>query len=123
VLTNLMFGLPAVSVATTDRSGVHLWLAEVVATLGLVLVIFGSLRSGRLERLAFGVGGYITAASWFTSSTSFANPAVTFARTLSDTFTGIDPESASMFMLMQLLGGVVAFGLVRVLYPPVQSKG
>jgi glycerol uptake facilitator-like aquaporin len=122
VLANLMFDLPAISVATTDRGGAHLWLAEVVATLGLVLVIFGSVRSGRLETLAFGVGGYITAAYWFTSSTSFANPAVTFARTLSDTFTGIDPESASMFMLMQLLGGVVAFGLVRVLYP-APSKG
>ena len=74
-------------------------------------------RSGRIETLALGVGGYITAAYWFTSSTSFANPAVTFARTLSDTFTGIDPESAPMFMLMQLVGGALAFGLVRVLHP------
>ncbi len=117
MLANLMFDLPAVSVSTTERFGAHLWLAEVVATLGLVLVVFGALRSGRIETLAFGVGGYITAAYWFTSSTSFANPAVTFARTLSDTFAGIGPESAAMFMLMQLLGGVLAFGLVRVLYP------
>ena len=117
VLANLMFDLSAISVATTDRFGAHLWLAEVVATLGLVVVVFGSVRSGRIETLAFGVGGYITAAYWFTSSTSFANPAVTFARTLSDTFTGIEPESAAMFMLMQVLGGAVAFGLVRVLHP------
>ena len=116
MLANLMFDLPAISVATTDRSGAHLWLAEVVATLGLVLVVFGTVRSGRIETLAFGVGGYIAAAYWFTSSTSFANPAVTFARTLSDTFTGIDPESAPMFMLMQVLGGVLALGLVRVLH-------
>ena len=117
VLANLMFDLPAISVATTDRSGAGLWLAEVVATLGLVLVVVGAARSGRIETLAFGVGGYIAAAYWFTSSTSFANPAVTFARTLSDTFTGIDPESAPMFMLMQLLGGALALGLVRVLHP------
>ena len=78
MLANLMFDLPAVSVSTTERFGAHLWLAEVVATIGLVLVVFGALRSGRIETLAFGVGGYITAAYWFTSSTSFANPAVTF---------------------------------------------
>jgi len=117
MLANLMFDLPAVSIATTDRVGAHLWLGEVVATLGLVMVVFGALRSGRIETVALGVGGYIAAAYWFTSSTSFANPAVTFARTLSDTFAGIDPESAAMFMLMQVLGGALALGLVRVLYP------
>ena len=117
MLANLMFGLPAISIATTDRVGADLWLAEVVATLGLVMVVVGTARSGRIETLALGVGGYLTAAYWFTSSTSFANPAVTFARTLSDTFTGIDPESAPMFMLMQLVGGALAFGLVRVLHP------
>ena len=71
----------------------HLWLGEVVATLGLVIVIFGSLRAGRPETVAFAVGGYITAAYWFTSSTSFANPAVTVARMFSDTFAGIAPAS------------------------------
>ena len=77
-----------------------------------MLVVFGSLRSGRSETVAFAVGGYITAAYWFTSSTSFANPAVTVARTLSDTFAGIAPSSVPVFVLMQLVGGVLALGLV-----------
>ncbi len=117
VLANLMFDGGAVSVATTQRSGGNLWLAEVVATLGLVLIIFGTVRSGRQEQVAFAVGGYITAAYWFTSSTSFANPAVTVARTLSDTFAGIAPSSVPMFLLMQLVGGALALALVRLLYP------
>ena len=94
-----------------------IWLAEVVATLGLVLVIFGSIRTGRIDTIAYAVGGYITAAYWFTSSTSFANPAVTIARMLSDTFAGISPASVPMFVLMQVVGGVLALGLVHVLYP------
>jgi glycerol uptake facilitator-like aquaporin len=117
VLANLMFDLAAVTVSTTERSGGGTWLAEVVATLGLVLVVFGALRSGRPETVALAVGGYIAAAYWFTSSTSFANPAVTVARTLSDTFAGIAPSSAPMFVLMQLVGGVLAVGLVRFLFP------
>ena len=117
VLANLMFDLGAVQLATTERSGGNLWLAEVVATLGLVLVVFGTLRSGRPETVALAVGGYIAAAYWFTSSTSFANPAVTVARTLSDTFAGIAPSSAPMFVLMQLVGGALALGLVRFLFP------
>ncbi len=114
---NLMFDLDAVSISGTDRTGGNLWLAEVVATLGLVLVIFGSLRSGSPRSVAFAVGGYITAAYWFTSSTSFANPAVTVARTLSDTFAGIAPASVPWFVLMQLGGGVLAALLIRILYP------
>jgi glycerol uptake facilitator-like aquaporin len=117
VVANLMFDLPAVSVAATARTGSGTWLAEVVATLGLVLVVFGSLRSGRPETVAFAVGGYIAAAYWFTSSTSFANPAVTVARTLSDTFAGIAPASVPMFLLAQLVGGALALGLVRLLLP------
>ena len=117
VAANLMFELEAVSIATTERSGAGLWLAEVVATLGLVLVVFGALRSGRVETVAFAVGGYIAAAYWFTSSTSFANPAVTVARALSDTFAGISPGSAAAFVLMQLVGGALAAGLVRFLHP------
>jgi glycerol uptake facilitator-like aquaporin len=117
VLANLMFDLAAVTVSTTERSGGGTWLAEVVATLGLVLVVFGALRSGRPETVALAVGGYIAAAYWFTSSTSFANPAVTVARTLSDTFAGIAPSSAPMFVLMQLVGGALAVGLVRFLFP------
>jgi glycerol uptake facilitator-like aquaporin len=119
VVANLMFGLDPVTFATQARSAGGLWLGEVVATLGLVLVIFGSLRSGRVDSIAFSVGGYIAAAYWFTSSTSFANPAVTVARMFSDTFAGIAPGSVPMFVLMQLLGAALALGLVRLLYPGV----
>ena len=117
VLANLMFGLDAVSVSTHDRTGGGLWLGEVVATLGLVAVIFGSVRRGRADTVAYAVGGYITAAYWFTSSTSFANPAVTLARTLSDTFAGIAPGSVAVFVLMQLVGGALGLGLVLLLHP------
>src|SRR3954451_5753281 len=96
VAANLMFDLAPVSVSEHDRTGGGLWLGEVIATLGLVLVIFASLRSGRTETIAFAVGGYITAAYWFTSSTSFANPAVTVARMFSNSFAGIDPSSVAM---------------------------
>jgi glycerol uptake facilitator-like aquaporin len=117
LLANLMFGLSAVSISTQARSSSGLWLAEVVATLGLVLMIFGTIRSGRADSVAYAVGGYITAAYWFTSSTSFANPAVTIARMFSDTFAGIAPASVPMFVLMQLVGGAAAFGLIKLLYP------
>lgn len=117
VLANVMFGLPAVSISTQARSSAGLWVGEVVATVGLVLVIFGTIRSGRTSVVAYAVGGYIAAAYWFTSSTSFANPAVTIARMFSDTFAGIAPASVPMFVLMQLAGGAVAFGLIKVLYP------
>jgi glycerol uptake facilitator-like aquaporin len=117
VVANLMFDLDAISFSGHERTGGGLWLGEVVATLGLVLVIFGSMRSGRTDTIAYAVGGYITAAYWFTSSTSFANPAVTVARMFSDTFAGIEPASVAMFVAMQLLGGVLALLLVRVLYP------
>ncbi|WP_336922449.1 aquaporin [Aquipuribacter sp. SD81] len=117
VLANLMFELPAVSTATTVRSGPGMWLAEVVATFGLVLVVFGVVRTGQTRHVAVAVGAYITAAYWFTSSTSFANPAVTLARTLSDTFAGIAPASVPPFVLAQLAGGAVALLVVRVLHP------
>lgn len=117
VVANVMFGLDAVSISTRVRSSGGLWLGEVVATLGLLLVIFGMVRSRRADSVAYAVGGYITAAYWFTSSTSFANPAVTLARTLSDTFAGIAPSSVAMFLPAQLLGGVLGFGLIRLLYP------
>ncbi|KRE66421.1 MULTISPECIES: aquaporin [Micrococcaceae] len=117
VAANLMFGLDAVSWSTHQRTGVPLWMGEVIATVGLLLVIFGTVRSGRADRVAFAVGGYITAAYWFTSSTSFANPAVTMARTVTDTFAGIAPPSAPAFILAQLLGGAAGFFLVRFLYP------
>ncbi|HJQ42956.1 MAG TPA: aquaporin [Jatrophihabitantaceae bacterium] len=117
ILANLMFGLDAVNIAGHHRDGGGVLLGEVVATLGLVLVVFGTLRGGRPERVALGVGGYILAAYWFTSSTSFANPAVTVARTLSDTFAGIAPSSVGLFVLMQLIGGALGIVAVRVLYP------
>ena len=117
VLANLMFELDAVSVSDHHRASSGTLLAEVIATAGLVVVVFGSLRAGRLETVAYAVGGYIMAAYWFTSSTSFANPAVTLARTLSDTFAGIAPSSAPAFVLMQLVGGVAGIGLVVLLYP------
>ena len=117
VLANVMFGLAAINVSTHVRTGGGLWLGEVVATAGLLLVIFGAARSGRTDRIAYAVGGYITAAYWFTSSTSFANPAVTVARTLSDSFAGIAPASVPMFVLMQLVGGALGFVVIRLLYP------
>jgi glycerol uptake facilitator-like aquaporin len=117
IVANLMFDLDSVSISTHERTGSGLWIGEVVATLGLVLVVFGSIRSGRPETLAFAVGGYITAAYWFTSSTSFANPAVTIARMFSDTFAGIEPASVPMFVLMQLVGGALGFALVKLLWP------
>ena len=116
-LANLMFGLDAVSVAARERSSGGLWLGEVIATLGLLLVIFGTVRAGRGETVAYAVGGYITAAYWFLSSTSFANPAVTVSRMFSDTFTGIAPSSAPMFVLMQLVGGLLGLFLIKFLYP------
>lgn len=122
VIANLMFDLDAVSIASTSRSSGGLWLGEAVATFGLVLVVFGTLRTGRSDTVAYAVGAYIAAAYWFTSSTSFANPAVTIARMFSDTFAGIDPASAPMFIAMQLLGGALAFAIIRVVYP-VPSEG
>ncbi|MFO7590338.1 MAG: MIP/aquaporin family protein [Acidimicrobiia bacterium] len=122
VVANLMFELPAVELSTKDRSSPALWLSEVVATVGLLLVIQGCVRTGRARAVPFAVGAWIAGAYWFTSSTSFANPAVTVARTLSDSFAGIAPSSAPMFIVMQLVGAIVAFGLIRLLYPhPVSS--
>jgi glycerol uptake facilitator-like aquaporin len=117
VAANVMFELPAVELSTHDRSGAGLWIAEVMATFGLVVIIFGSARAGRIDTIAFAVGGYIAAAYWFTSSTSFANPAVTVARMFSDTFAGIAPASAPAFVLAQLLGGAAGLAFVRAVFP------
>jgi arsenate reductase len=117
VLANLMFDLPAIEVSTRDRTGGGLWLGEVVATFALLLVIFGVVRGGRGPHVAYAVAGVITAMYWATSSTSFANPAVTVARTLSDTFAGIAPASVPGFVLAQLVGAALAVGAVRLLYP------
>ena len=115
---NLMFGLPAVYISHRTR-GADLWLAEAIATFGLVLVVFGVVRSGRGWLAPFAVGAYIGAAYFFTASTSFANPAVTIARTLSDTFTGIAPGSVPGFVLSQAVGGFAALVVIRLLYPSV----
>jgi glycerol uptake facilitator-like aquaporin len=122
VLANLMFELPAIGVSTKTRSSPALWLSEVIATVTLLLVIQGCVRTGRAKAVPFAVGAWIGGAYWFTSSTSFANPAVTVARTLSDSFAGIAPSSAPMFIVMQLIGAVIAFGLVRLFYPHEVSE-
>lgn len=119
VIANLMFSEPALAWSSQDRSGGGLWLAEAVATFGLLLVVFGVVRSGRPSVAPFAVGAYIGGAYFFTASTSFANPAVTVARTLTDTFTGIAPSSAPAFVAFQLVGAAVALAVVRVLYPDV----
>lgn len=114
---NLMFELPAVAISGTARIGPALWLSEFAATFGLLAVIWGSVRLHAGATVAAAVGAYITAAIWFTSSTAFANPAVTGARILTDTFTGIAPPDAVAFVLAQLAGAVAATLLFRWLVP------
>ena len=121
VLANLMFSGAAVSISTTHRATAAHGLSEVVATAGLILMIFSLARSGRTERAPAAVGAYIGAAYWFTSSTSFANPAITLGRMFSDTFAGIAPSSAPLFLAAQILGGGLALLLVRALYPGVAA--
>jgi glycerol uptake facilitator-like aquaporin len=117
VAANLMFAQAAVSISVKHRaSGAHA-LSEVIATAGLVLVIFALARSGRLGSAPAAVGAYIGAAYWFTSSTSFANPAITTGRMFSNTFAGIAPLSAPVFIAAEVGGGIAAVVIVRVLYP------
>jgi glycerol uptake facilitator-like aquaporin len=117
LLANLMFSLPAVTISTHVRSSSGLWLSEVVATFGLLLVIFGAVRGNRASVVPFAVGAYIAGAYFFTSSTSFANPAVTIAREFSDTFAGISPSSVLPFVAAQLIGAALAWLLVSALFP------
>jgi glycerol uptake facilitator-like aquaporin len=117
MLANVMYDLPAVDLSTKVRSSGALWLSEVVATVGLLLVIHGCVRTGRARVVPFAVAAWIGGAYWFTSSTSFANPAVTVGRSLSDTFAGIDPSSVPMFVVAQLVGMVVAIGAIALFYP------
>ncbi|MFF5085565.1 aquaporin [Actinoplanes sp. NPDC000266] len=124
VLANLMFDLAAVTFSTKQRSAGHLWLGEVVATAGLLLLIFALARSGRAAVAPAAVGAYIGAAYWFTSSTSFANPAVTIGRAFTDTFAGIEPASVPGFVVAQIIGLLIGVGLLLALYPHVgQSAG
>lgn len=111
ILANMMFDLPPVAWSTKDRNGPDLWLAETIATIGLLMVIF-LIPQRRGVVVPVAVGAYIGAAYFFTSSTSFANPAVTVARMFSDTFAGIQPASAPLFIVMQLVGAALAIGLV-----------
>ncbi len=117
ILANLMFGLTAVNISTHVRDGSSTLLSEVVATFGLLLVIFGLVRGGRSSWIPAAVASYIVGAYWFTSSTSFANPAVTVGRTLSDTFAGIAPVSVPGFVVAQCIGAAVAVAAVIVLWP------
>ena len=117
VLANLMFDLAAVDFSGKDRSAGHLWLGEVVATAGLILLIFALARSGRAAVAPAAVGAYIGAAYWFTSSTSFANPAVTIGRAFTGTFAGIAPASVPGFIAAQLIGLAAGAGLLLALYP------
>ncbi len=122
IVANLMFDLDAVTLSTQTRSSGGLWLGEVVATFGLLMVILGVVRSGRSSAAPYAVGGYIAAAYWFTSSTSFANPAVTIGRTLTDTFAGIRPSSAPLFIVAQIAGTLGAVALARFLHPSINAS-
>jgi glycerol uptake facilitator-like aquaporin len=117
ILANVMFDVRAVRWSTHDRSDGHLLVGEIVATAGLVLLIFSLARSGKANLSAPAVGAYIGAAYWFTSSTSFANPAVTVGRAFTNTFAGIEPSSVPGFIAAQIVGGMVGLGLLVALYP------
>ena len=117
IVANAMFGLPIIELSSENRGAAELVFSETVATFGLVLVIFAVVRSGSTRAAAFAVAGYIAGAYYFTSSTSFANPAVTVARTLSDTFTGIAPASAPAFIAAQIVGALAAVIVARTIYP------
>jgi glycerol uptake facilitator-like aquaporin len=119
VIANLMFSGAAVSISAKDRSSPAHFLSEIVATLGLLLVIFALARSGRSRTAPAAVGAYIGAAYFFTSSTSFANPAITIGRMFSATFAGIAPGSVPVFIAAQVIGGVLAVLVIRALYPGV----
>ena len=114
---NIIFELDAVHWSTKQRSDPSLWLSEVLATFGLLMVIIGVVRSRKDHWVAISVAAYIGGAYFFTSSTSFANPAVTVARTFSDTFAGIAPASAPIFIVCQLIGCLLAVGVMRITHP------
>ena len=119
-IAHLMFELPLIQISATARTGASQWLAEAVATFGLLLTIFGCLAGARAA-VPYAVGLYITAAYWFTASTSFANPAVTIARSLSDTFAGISPSGVPAFIASQFAGALAATFLARGLWPKQET--
>lgn len=116
VVANLMFSRAAVSISTKHRASGGHWLGEVVATLGLMLVIFALARTGRSRLAPAAVGAYIGGAYFFTSSASFANPAIAVGRMLSDTFAGIAPSSVPFYISAEVVGGLLAVAVIRVLY-------
>jgi glycerol uptake facilitator-like aquaporin len=122
VVANVMFSRAAFELSTKHRASAAHFLSEVLATLGLVLVIFALARSGRSRAAPAAVGAYIGAAYFFTSSTSFANPAITIGRMFSNTFAGIAPSSAPSFIAAQVVGGLIAVGLILVLYPKLTPE-
>lgn len=114
---NVMFSLPVVALSTKVRSSGALWFSEVLATIGLLLVIHGCVRTGRANAVPFAVGIWIGGAYFFTSSTSFANPAAAVARSLTNSFAGIKPSSVPMFILMEIIGSLIAYALIRFIFP------
>lgn len=116
VIANLMFDLNAINISEKIRTGSNIWLSEVVATVGLLVVIYGTIRAKRSHQVPFTVAAWITGAYFFTSSTSLANPAVSVARSLSNTFAGIAPESVPMFIVMQLIGAVIGFVIIKFVF-------
>ena len=121
VLAHAMFGIDLLQTSATDRGASHLWVSEVVATFGLILTIFAGVRY-HVASVPWLVGAYIAAAYWFTASTSFANPAVTVARALTETFAGINPAHVAAFIGMQLLGAVLAWVVCHWLYADPEPK-
>jgi glycerol uptake facilitator-like aquaporin len=123
MLANAMFDLAPLQISTKVRATPGLWIGEIVATAGLIALIFTLARTGRAALSAGAVGAYIGAAYWFTSSTSFANPAVSIGRIFSDTFAGISPASVPGFVVAQILGAALGAGLVVALYPNPTRSG
>ncbi|MGA8745994.1 MAG: MIP/aquaporin family protein [Solirubrobacterales bacterium] len=122
ITANAMFALSAISISTKHRATPAHLLAEVIATLGLMLVIFSLARTRRGSLAPAAVGAYIGAAYFFTSSTSFANPAIAVGRMFSNTFAGIAPSSVLPFIVAELIGGAVAIGVIRALYPDITPE-
>ncbi len=123
ILADAMYDRPLAAWSDHERSGAALWLSEVVATAGLLLVILALARTRRTALIAWSVGAYIGAAYWFTASTAFANPAVTVGRAFTDSFAGIAPASVPGFVVAQSIGALVGMGIVVVLFPDTDADG
>ena len=121
IIANLMFDLDAINISQKVRSGAGILFSEVIATIGLLVVIYGTIRAKRANLVPFTVAAWITGAYFFTSSTSLANPAVSIARSLSNTFAGIAPESVPMFVLMQLIGAMSAVAIIKFVFGEQRS--